>query len=383
MNVNDYNIIYNTLQKDSSNSEKEAVEQIYRQLRNTEAPDEQTARDIIQNLFFSDKRYDLGEVGRYRINKKLGHDIPMETKVLTKSDIISIVKYLIGLINSKAVVDDIDHLSNRRVRTVGEQLYAQFGVGLARMARTIKERMNVRDNEDFKPVDLINARTLSSVINSFFGTNQLSQFMDQTNPLAEITHKRRLSALGPGGLSRERAGFEVRDVHYTHYGRLCTIETPEGPNIGLISSLCVHAKINSMGFIETPYRTVEGGKVKVEEITYLTAEEEDGKNIVQANARYGADGVFETDKVKARFEGDFPMVNPNDAQLMDIAPNQIVSVAASLIPFLEHDDANRALMGSNMQRQAVPLLRPEAPIVGTGLEASVALDSRTLVVSKF
>ena len=382
MNVNDYNIIYNTLQKDSSNSEKEAVEQIYRQLRNTEAPDEQTARDIIQNLFFSDKRYDLGEVGRYRINKKLGHDIPMGTKVLTKSDIISIVKYLIGLINSKALVDDIDHLSNRRVRTVGEQLYSQFGVGLARMARTIKERMNVRDNEDFKPVDLINARTLSSVINSFFGTNQLSQFMDQTNPLAEITHKRRLSALGPGGLSRERAGFEVRDVHYTHYGRLCTIETPEGPNIGLISSLCVHAKINAMGFIETPYRTIENGKVKVEEITFFTAEEEDGKNIVQANARYDDNGVFTADLVKARFEGDFPLVDPNNAQLMDIAPNQIVSVAASLIPFLEHDDANRALMGSNMQRQAVPLLRPEAPIVGTGLEASVALDSRTLIVAE-
>ncbi|MFY7826438.1 MAG: DNA-directed RNA polymerase subunit beta, partial [Flectobacillus sp.] len=382
MNVNDYNIIYNTLQKDSSNSEKEAVEQIYRQLRNTEAPDEQTARDIIQNLFFSDKRYDLGEVGRYRINKKLGHDIPMETKVLTKDDIISIVKYLIGLINSKAVVDDIDHLSNRRVRTVGEQLYAQFGVGLARMARTIKERMNVRDNEDFKPVDLINARTLSSVINSFFGTNQLSQFMDQTNPLAEITHKRRLSALGPGGLSRERAGFEVRDVHYTHYGRLCTIETPEGPNIGLISSLCVHAKINSMGFIETPYRVVEGGKVQVDQVHYLTAEEEDGKNIIQANASYGDDGLFESDRVKARFEGDFPRVDPQEAQFMDVAPNQIVSVAASLIPFLEHDDANRALMGSNMQRQAVPLLRPEAPIVGTGLEARVALDSRTLVVAE-
>ena len=326
MNVNDYNIIYNTLQKDSSNSEKEAVEQIYRQLRNTEAPDEQTARDIIQNLFFSDKRYDLGEVGRYRINKKLGHDIPMETKVLTKADIISIVKYLIGLINSKAVVDDIDHLSNRRVRTVGEQLYAQFGVGLARMARTIKERMNVRDNEDFKPVDLINARTLSSVINSFFGTNQLSQFMDQTNPLAEITHKRRLSALGPGGLSRERAGFEVRDVHYTHYGRLCTIETPEGPNIGLISSLCVHAKINSMGFIETPYRTIKDGKVVIDEVTYMTAEEEDGKNIVQANAIYDETGAFESNRVKARFEGDFPRVDPSDAQLMDIAPNQITSI---------------------------------------------------------
>ncbi|MBP6385635.1 MAG: DNA-directed RNA polymerase subunit beta [Pseudarcicella sp.] len=383
MNVADYNIIYNTLQKDSSNSEKEAVEQIYRQLRNTDAPDEQTARDIIQNLFFSDKRYDLGEVGRYRINKKLGHDIPMGIKVLTKQDIISIVKYLIGLINSKAVVDDIDHLSNRRVRTVGEQLYSQFGVGLARMARTIKERMNVRDNEDFKPVDLINARTLSSVINSFFGTNQLSQFMDQTNPLAEITHKRRLSALGPGGLSRERAGFEVRDVHYTHYGRLCTIETPEGPNIGLISSLCVHAKINSMGFIETPYQTIESGKVQRETpVVFLTAEEEDGKNIVQASAHYDDNGVFISQKVKARFEGDFPLVNPAEAQYMDIAPNQIVSVAASLIPFLEHDDANRALMGSNMQRQAVPLLRPELPIVGTGLEHRVAIDSRTLVVAE-
>ncbi len=383
VNVSDYNIIYNTLQKDTSNSEKEAVEVIYKQLRNTDAPDEQTARDIIQNLFFSDKRYDLGEVGRYRINKKLGHDIPMEVKVLTKEDIISIVKYLIGLINSRAVVDDIDHLSNRRVRTVGEQLYAQFGVGLARMARTIKERMNVRDNEDFKPVDLINARTLSSVINSFFGTNQLSQFMDQTNPLAEITHKRRMSALGPGGLSRERAGFEVRDVHYTHYGRLCTIETPEGPNIGLISSLCVHAKVNSMGFIETPYRIIDGGKVDITtHVEYLTAEEEDGKNIVQANAMIDKTGKFLSDRVKARFEGDFPLVNPADAQFMDVAPNQIVSVAASMIPFLEHDDANRALMGSNMQRQAVPLLRPEAPIVGTGLEHRVAIDSRTLVVSE-
>jgi DNA-directed RNA polymerase subunit beta len=384
VNVSDFNIIYNTLQKDTSNSEKEAVEVIYKQLRNTDAPDEQTARDIIQNLFFSDKRYDLGEVGRYRINKKLGHDIPMDVKVLTKEDIISIVKYLIGLINSRAVVDDIDHLSNRRVRTVGEQLYAQFGVGLARMARTIKERMNVRDNEDFKPVDLINARTLSSVINSFFGTNQLSQFMDQTNPLAEITHKRRMSALGPGGLSRERAGFEVRDVHYTHYGRLCTIETPEGPNIGLISSLCVHAKVNSMGFIETPYRLIEGGKVDTSSnVQYLTAEEEDGKNIVQANATIDIkSGKFLTDRVKARFEGDFPLVNPADAQYMDVAPNQIVSVAASLIPFLEHDDANRALMGSNMQRQAVPLLRPEAPIVGTGLEHRVAIDSRTLVVAE-
>jgi DNA-directed RNA polymerase subunit beta len=384
VNVSDYNIIYNTLQKDTSNSEKEAVEVIYKQLRNTDAPDEQTARDIIQNLFFSDKRYDLGEVGRYRINKKLGHDIPMDVKVLTKEDIISIVKYLIGLINSRAVVDDIDHLSNRRVRTVGEQLYAQFGVGLARMARTIKERMNVRDNEDFKPVDLINARTLSSVINSFFGTNQLSQFMDQTNPLAEITHKRRMSALGPGGLSRERAGFEVRDVHYTHYGRLCTIETPEGPNIGLISSLCVHAKVNSMGFIETPYRLIDGGKVDTSSnVQYLTAEEEDGKNIVQANAPIDMkSGKFLSDRVKARFEGDFPLVNPSDAQYMDVAPNQIVSVAASLIPFLEHDDANRALMGSNMQRQAVPLLRPEAPIVGTGLEHRVAIDSRTLVVAE-
>jgi DNA-directed RNA polymerase subunit beta len=334
-------------------------------------------------LFFSDKRYDLGEVGRYRINKKLGHDIPMDIKVLTKEDIISIVKYLIGLINSRAVVDDIDHLSNRRVRTVGEQLYAQFGVGLARMARTIKERMNVRDNEDFKPVDLINARTLSSVINSFFGTNQLSQFMDQTNPLAEITHKRRMSALGPGGLSRERAGFEVRDVHYTHYGRLCTIETPEGPNIGLISSLCVHAKVNGMGFIETPYRLIESGKVDTSTtVSYLTAEEEDGMNIVQANAQIDKTGKFLSERVKARFEGDFPLVNPADAQYMDVAPNQIVSVAASMIPFLEHDDANRALMGSNMQRQAVPLLRPEAPIVGTGLEHRVAIDSRTLVVAE-
>lgn len=380
VNITDYTIIYNTLQKDNSNSEKEAVEQIYRQLRNTEAPDEQTARDIIQSLFFSDKRYDLGEVGRYRINKKLGLDIGFDTKVLTTEDIINIVKYLIGLINSKAVVDDIDHLSNRRVRTVGEQLYSQFGVGLARMARTIKERMNVRDNEDFKPVDLINARTLSSVINSFFGTNQLSQFMDQTNPLAEITHKRRMSALGPGGLSRERAGFEVRDVHYTHYGRLCTIETPEGPNIGLISSLCVHAKVNNMGFIETPYRTVNDGVVNMSgEVMYLTAEEEDSHNIAQANAPLDDNGNYLNDRVKARFEGDFPVVEPEQISYMDIAPNQIVSVAASLIPFLEHDDANRALMGSNMQRQAVPLLRPEAPIVGTGLEARVALDSRALI----
>jgi len=383
VNVADYAIIYNTLQKDNSNSEKEAVEQIYRQLRNTEAPDEQTARDIIQSLFFSDKRYDLGEVGRYRINKKLGLEIDFEVRVLTTQDIISIVKYLIGLINSKALVDDIDHLSNRRVRTVGEQLYAQFGVGLARMARTIKERMNVRDNEDFKPVDLINARTLSSVINSFFGTNQLSQFMDQTNPLAEITHKRRMSALGPGGLSRERAGFEVRDVHYTHYGRLCTIETPEGPNIGLISSLCVHAKVNSMGFIETPYWTIREGKAQVETpVIYLTAEEEDTHYIAQANATIDNKGNFLTDRVKARFEGDFPVIEPTQLTYMDVAPNQIVSVAASLIPFLEHDDANRALMGSNMQRQAVPLLRPEAPIVGTGLERRVAQDSRALVVAE-
>ncbi|MFT6134145.1 MAG: DNA-directed RNA polymerase subunit beta [Cyclobacteriaceae bacterium] len=384
VNVTDYSIVYNTLQKDNSNSEKEAVEQIYRQLRNTEAPDEQTARDIIQNLFFSDKRYDLGEVGRYRINKKLGIDTGFDKKVLTTEDIILIVKYLIGLINSKAVVDDIDHLSNRRVRTVGEQLYSQFGVGLARMARTIRERMNVRDNEDFKPVDLINARTLSSVINSFFGTNQLSQFMDQTNPLAEITHKRRMSALGPGGLSRERAGFEVRDVHYTHYGRLCTIETPEGPNIGLISSLCVHAKVNSMGFIETPYRQVENGKVDMSgNVKYLTAEDEDTFNIAQANAPLkGETGQFVNDRVKARFEGDFPVVEPKQLGYMDVAPNQIVSVAASMIPFLEHDDANRALMGSNMQRQAVPLLRAEAPIVGTGLEKRVAIDSRALILAE-
>ncbi len=383
VNVTDYSIIYNTLQKDNSNSEKEAVEQIYRQLRNTEAPDEQTARDIIQSLFFSDKRYDLGEVGRYRINKKLGLSVDYDRRVLTTEDIVLIVKYLIGLINSKAVVDDIDHLSNRRVRTVGEQLYSQFGVGLARMARTIRERMNVRDNEDFKPVDLINARTLSSVINSFFGTNQLSQFMDQTNPLAEVTHKRRMSALGPGGLSRERAGFEVRDVHYTHYGRLCTIETPEGPNIGLISSLCVHAKVNQMGFIETPYREVVEGKVDMSgNVRYLTAEEEDTHNIAQANAPLQDSGNFVNDRVKARFEGDFPVVGPKDLKYMDVAPNQIVSVAASMIPFLEHDDANRALMGSNMQRQAVPLLRPQAPIVGTGLESRVALDSRSLVVAE-
>ena len=380
VNSGDYTIIYNTLQKDTSNSEKEAVEHIYRQLRNAEPPDEETARGIIDRLFFSDKRYDLGDVGRYRINRKLKLITPVETKVLTKQDIIAIVKYLIKLINSKAEVDDIDHLSNRRVRTVGEQLYAQFGVGLSRMARTIRERMNIRDNEVFTPTDLINARTLSSVINSFFGTNQLSQFMDQTNPLAEITHKRRLSALGPGGLSRERAGFEVRDVHYTHYGRLCTIETPEGPNIGLISSLCVHAKINNLGFIETPYRKVVDGRVVVEEpVIYLSAEDEEGKTIGQANAVYDDKGNFETPNVKARYEGDFPIIEPKKLDLMDIAPNQITSIAASLIPFLEHDDANRALMGSNMQRQAVPLLRPEAPIVGTGLEGRVARDSRTLI----
>lgn len=381
--TNDFAIIYNTLQKDTSNNGKEAVEHIYRQLRNTDPPDEETARGIIERLFFSDKRYDLGDVGRYRINRKLEMNIPMEVKVLTKEDIIAIIKYLIELSNSRADVDDIDHLSNRRVRTVGEQLYAQFGVGLARMARTIRERMNIRDNEVFTPTDLINARTLSSVINSFFGTNQLSQFMDQTNPLAEITHKRRMSALGPGGLSRERAGFEVRDVHYTHYGRLCTIETPEGPNIGLISSLCVHAKINGMGFIETPYRKVVEGRVAVDEpVEYLSAEEEDRKTIAQANSTIDENGNFDTEKVKARYEGDFPMVDPNIVDYMDVAPNQIVSIAASLIPFLEHDDANRALMGSNMQRQAVPLLRPDAPIVGTGLEKKVAVDSRTLVIAE-
>jgi len=379
VNAADHAIIYNTLQKDPSNSEIEAVEHIYRILRNAEPPDEETARGIIDKLFFSDKRYDLGEVGRYRINKKLGLDIDMENRVLTKMDIIEIIKYLIELINSKTDVDDIDHLSNRRVRTVGEQLYNQFGVGLARMARTIRERMNVRDNEVFTPIDLINAKTLSSVINSFFGTNQLSQFMDQTNPLSEITHKRRLSALGPGGLSRERAGFEVRDVHYTHYGRLCTIETPEGPNIGLISSLCVYAKVNKLGFIETPYRKVGEGKVKLDDIVYLSAEEEDEQMIAQANAKLSKKGTFENDRVKARFEGDFPVVEPSEITLMDVAPNQIASIAASLIPFLEHDDANRALMGSNMSRQAVPLLRPESPVVGTGLERLVAQDSRVLI----
>jgi DNA-directed RNA polymerase subunit beta len=376
----DYQIIYNTLQKDPTNSEKEAVEHIYRQLRNAEPPDEETARGIIDKLFFSDTRYSLGEVGRYRINKKLGLDLDLSEQVLTKLDIITIVKYLIELINSKAEIDDIDHLSNRRVRTVGEQMANQFGVGLARMARTIRERMNVRDNEVFTPIDLINAKTLSSVINSFFGTNQLSQFMDQTNPLAEITHKRRLSALGPGGLSRERAGFEVRDVHYTHYGRLCPIETPEGPNIGLISSLCVYAKVNKMGFIETPYRVIEDGKVDFEkEPLYLSAEEEEEKIIAQANAVVDDNGNFESDRIKSRMEGDLPIVDSSKLDYMDVAPNQIASISASLIPFLEHDDANRALMGSNMMRQAVPLLRPESPIVGTGLEGRVAKDSRVLV----
>ncbi len=383
-NLSDYEIIYNTLQKDSSNSEKEAVYYIYRQLRNAEPADENAAREIIQSLFFSEKRYDLGEVGRYRINNKLGLKTDMSVGVLTNEDIIEIIKYLIELINSKADVDDIDHLSNRRVRTVGEQLYNQFGVGLARMARTIRERMNVRDNEVFTPIDLINAKTISSVINSFFGTNALSQFMDQTNPLAEITHKRRLSALGPGGLSRDRAGFEVRDVHYTHYGRLCPIETPEGPNIGLISSLCVYAKINDLGFIETPYRIVKDGKADISEngVQYMTAEEEEGKVIAQGNAQLNEDGSFVSDKVKARKLGDFPVVAPNELDLMDVAPAQIASIAASLIPFLEHDDANRALMGSNMMRQAVPLLRTESPIVGTGIEARLARDSRTQIAAE-
>jgi DNA-directed RNA polymerase subunit beta len=376
----DYTIIYNTLQKDPTSSEMEAVTQIYRQLRGTDPPDEDTARGIIEKLFFSDKRYNLGEVGRYKINNKLGLTTDMETLVLTKEDIIEIVKYLVSLVNQKAELDDIDHLSNRRVRTVGEQLYAQFGVGLARMARTIRERMNVRDNEVFTPVDLINARTLSSVINSFFGTSQLSQFLDQTNPLSEITHKRRISALGPGGLSRERAGFEVRDVHYSHYGRLCTIETPEGPNIGLISTLCVHAKVNKMGFLETPYRKVNDGVVNLNgEETYLSAEEEDYNKIAQANAPVRADGTFVNDKIKSREHGEFPVLSPEEVDYIDIAPNQIVGVSASLIPFLENDDANRALMGSNMQRQAVPLIKPSAPIVGTGIEAKVAQDSNMLI----
>jgi DNA-directed RNA polymerase subunit beta len=376
----DYSIIYNTLQKDPSSSEIEAVNYIYRQLRGTEPPDDETARGIIDKLFFSDKRYNLGEVGRYKINRKLKGEIPMDTQVLTKEDIIEIVKYLVRLMNQRAEIDDIDHLSNRRVRTVGEQLYAQFGVGLARMARTIRERMNVRDNEVFTPIDLINARTLSSVINSFFGTSQLSQFLDQTNPLSEITHKRRISALGPGGLSRERAGFEVRDVHYSHYGRLCTIETPEGPNIGLISTLCVLAKVNKMGFLETPYRKVTDGKVDYDVMPeYLSAEGEDYMKIAQANAGLDEQGAFTTDRIKSREHGDFPVLSGEEVEYMDVAPNQIVGVSASLIPFLENDDANRALMGSNMQRQAVPLLKPASPIVGTGLEGKVARDSRMLI----
>jgi len=383
-NLQDFAIIYNTLQKDPCNSEKEAVLHIYRQLRNAEPPDESTAREVIENLFFSEKRYDLGNVGRYRINKKLNLDLDIETRVLTNEDIIAIIKYLIQLVNSKTDVDDIDHLSNRRVRTVGEQMFNQFGVGLARMARTIRERMNVRDNEVFTPIDLINSKTLSSVINSFFGTNALSQFMDQTNPLAEMTHKRRMSALGPGGLSRERAGFEVRDVHFTHYGRLCPIETPEGPNIGLISSLCVYAKITDLGFISTPYRSVNDGVVDLtdEGVVYLTAEEEEGKIIAQANARVGDDGKFLDPKVKSRLEGDYPLAEANEVQLMDVGPNQIASIAASLITFLEHDDANRALMGSNMMRQAVPLIKPESPIVGTGLERRVVTDSRVHVTAE-
>ena len=383
INQGDFTIIYNTLQKDSSNSEKEAVEYIYRQLRNAEPPDLETARGVIDKLFFSEQRYDLGEVGRFRINRKLGVE-GEESRTLTTDDIIRIIKTLLDLVNSNTDVDDIDHLSNRRIRTVGEQLYSQFGVGLARMARTIRERMNVRDNEVFTPTDLINAKTLSSVINSFFGTNQLSQFMDQTNPLSEVTHKRRISALGPGGLSRERAGFEVRDVHYTHYGRLCTIETPEGPNIGLISSLCVYAKVNRLGFIETPYRKVTKGKAATndKDVVYLSAEDEDSAMIAQANAPIKKDGSFENDMVKARLEGDFPIVKPEELQYMDVAPNQIASIAASLIPFLEHDDANRALMGSNMMRQAVPLMRPNSPIVGTGVEAPVARDSRVLLRSE-
>ena len=381
INQADYAIIYNTLQKDSSNSEKEAVEYIYRQLRNAEPPDIETARGVIDKLFFSEMRYDLGEVGRFRINRKLGISDDEVSRTLTRDDILLIIKYLIDLVNSNADVDDIDHLSNRRVRTVGEQLYSQFGVGLARMARTIRERMNVRDNEVFTPTDLINAKTLSSVINSFFGTNQLSQFMDQTNPLSEVTHKRRISALGPGGLSRERAGFEVRDVHYTHYGRLCTIETPEGPNIGLISSLCVYAKVNRLGFIETPYRKVVNGVASIssEDVVYLSAEDEAQSIIAQANANIDSTGKFSDKLIKSRHQGDFPLVSPKELEYMDVAPNQIASIAASLIPFLEHDDANRALMGSNMMRQAVPLMIPDSPIVGTGVESAVARDSRILM----
>ena len=384
VSTNDYTIIFNTLNKDTSNSEKEAINYIYRQLRNAEPPDDASAREVITNLFFSEKRYDLGEVGRFRINKKLGLTTSMDVKVLTREDIVEIIKHLIQLISSTADVDDIDHLSNRRVRTVGEQLYNQFGVGLARMARTIRERMNVRDNEVFTPIDLINAKTVSSVINSFFGTNALSQFMDQTNPLAEMIHKRRMSALGPGGLSRERAGFEVRDVHYTHYGRLCPIETPEGPNIGLISSLCIYAKINNLGFIETPYRKVADSRVDLnnDDVVYLAAEVEEGKIIAQGNAPLNDDGTFIRNKVKARLDADFPIVAPNEVELMDVAPSQIASIAAALIPFLEHDDANRALMGSNMMRQAVPLLRSEAPIVGTGLEGQLIRDSRTQITAE-
>ncbi len=380
-NQSDYAIIYNTLQKDPSNTEKEAVVFIYRQLRNAVPADDSTAREVINNLFFSEKRYDLGDVGRFRINSKLNLSISPDTKILTKEDIIEIIKYLIELMNSKAEVDDIDHLSNRRVRTVGEQMYNQFSVGLARMARTIRERMNVRDNEVFTPIDLINAKSISSVINSFFGTNALSQFMDQQNPLAEVTHKRRMSALGPGGLSRERAGFEVRDVHYTHYGRLCPIETPEGPNIGLISSLCVYAKISDLGFISTPYRVVKEAKVDLSEkgVQYFTAEEEENLTVAQGNAPLNDDGTFIRSYVKARFGADFPVVEPQEVDLMDVAPSQIASIAAALIPFLEHDDANRALMGSNMMRQAVPLLRSEAPIVGTGIEGQVIRDSRTQI----
>ena len=384
VSTNDYTIIFNTLNKDTSNSEKEAINYIYRQLRNAEPPDDASAREVITNLFFSEKRYDLGEVGRFRINKKLGLTTSMDVKVLTREDIVEIIKHLIQLISSTADVDDIDHLSNRRVRTVGEQLYNQFGVGLARMARTIRERMNVRDNEVFTPIDLINAKTVSSVINSFFGTNALSQFMDQTNPLAEMTHKRRMSALGPGGLSRERAGFEVRDIHNTHYGRLCPIETPEGPNIGLISSLCIYAKINNLGFIETPYRKVADSRVDLnnDDVVYLAAEVEEGKIIAQGNAPLNDDGTFIRNKVKARLDADFPIVAPNEVELMDVAPSQIASIAAALIPFLEHDDANRALMGSNMMRQAVPLLRSEAPIVGTGLEGQLIRDSRTQITAE-
>mgnify|MGYP003302833334 FL=1 len=383
-NESEYSIIFNTLQKDPSHSEKEAVLYIYRQLRNSEPADDATAREAIQNLFFSEKRYDLGEVGRYRINRKLEMDIPAETRTLTNQDIIEIIKYLVQLINSNAEVDDIDHLSNRRVRTVGEQLYNQFGIGLARMARTIRERMNVRDTEVFTPTDLINAKAISSVINSYFGTNALSQFMDQQNPLAEITHKRRMSALGPGGLSRDRAGFEVRDVHYTHYGRLCPIETPEGPNIGLISSLCIYAKINDLGFIETPYRKAENGVVDLDNdhVVYMTAEDEENATVAQGNAPLDKNGKFIRNKVKARYEADFPVVAPTEVDLMDVSPSQIASIAAALIPFLEHDDANRALMGSNMMRQGVPLLRNEAPIVGTGIEAQLIQDSRTQIMAE-